>query len=632
MSWKPDQYTVDSLNNDIVSGNITVPKFQRGKRWTQKQKETLIDSMIKGFPFGSMLLYESGGKRQIIDGLQRSTTIIEFVKNPAVFFGDDYLNEESIKKIISLINVNGDENAQKEILKNIIKGWIVKNHTSMIDIDRMQYNHLVREIIREFPTANDHEHEIEELVGNDLKKFQDDCRNIASVTIPALIYEGNEGLLPEIFERINSQGSKLTKQEIYAATWADDQVIVNSQDFEEIILNNRDRYDNVLDESMELDEYDPTEFIRNKRVNIFELIFGFGKMISKRYPYLFNYDDSDKTKVESIGFNLINACLCQKNNNMGKLNIVLREYIGYDTNKLEIFLNKILDAIEYVDKRLSKGIKFKSNIRSFSKVYPLHTEMQIVSIIASIFIERHVTFNITDDGEINNLQINCESYNSSWSNYKEKFNKNVLKIYTIDILAQKWKGSGDKKLDNIILDKYYYTREIKWEEFEQNLDIFYTNMNNERNERTKISAPKEPEKLLMNLVYSSIFSAADQTDESNYDIEHLVPKNLMKAKICNYSDDFKLPVSSIGNLCLLPEYENRVKKDKIIYDDAAYISSIIINDLERKYTFTIKSDFAWLEDDLDEEQFKEAYFKFLDARFSKIKIKLKDNLFNDNYR
>jgi hypothetical protein len=28
-----------------------------------------------------------------------------------------------------------------------------------------------------------------------------------------------------------------------------------------------------------------------------------------------------------------------------------------------------------------------------------------------------------------------------------------------------------------------------------------------------------------------------------------------------------LPISSIGNLCLLPEYNNRAKQDKLIYDD-----------------------------------------------------------------
>lgn len=630
MSWRLEQYTVDELNNGIKEGKIEIPKFQRGKRWGKKQKEILIDSMVKGFPFGSMLLYENSDNntRQIIDGLQRSTTIIEFVKNPADFFSDDYINEEALNKIVNVLDVVSNEEAIKEKIKKIMREWIINGHNSMQDISRMQYNRVARKIVEEFPNAKNKVDEVEEIISEPLKNFQDICNNIGNVTIPALIYEGKKELLPEIFERINSQGSKLTKQEIYAAAWVNDLVKISSQEFDEIITNNRDRYDNVLDESMELDDYDSAKFNRERKVNIFELIFGFGKMISRRYPHLFNYDDSDKTKVESIGFNLVNACLCQKNNEMRKLNVNLKELIGLETENVELFLKKILEAIDYVDKRLSKGIKFKSNQRDSSKISPLHTELQIVSIIASVFIARHAKFRISDRGEIENIIIDCKNFNYSWKDLKEKFSKNVLKIYTIDLLAQKWKGSGDKKLDNVILDNNYYTREISWDEFEQNLDIFYNNINNERNERIKISAPKEPEKLILNLIYSSIFTAADQTDESNYDIEHLATKNIMKEKICSYSEDFKLPVSSIGNLCLLPEYENRMKKDKTIYDDTTYIKSVKnINELERKFTFTIKSDLAWLEDDLDEQQFKEAYYKFLDTRFKKMKSKVKENLF-----
>lgn len=93
-------------------------------------------------------------------------------------------------------------------------------------------------------------------------------------------------------------------------------VQLNGREFDDIIYNNRDCYENMLDESMELDDYNPTELIRKKEVNIFELVFGFGKMISKKYPYLFTYDGKDKIKVESIGFNLINACLVQKSANI----------------------------------------------------------------------------------------------------------------------------------------------------------------------------------------------------------------------------------------------------------------------------------------------------------------------------
>lgn len=626
--WKMTEYTVEKLNDDINEKKITIPKYQRGAVWNKSQKEKLIDSMNKGYPFGAILLYEKDNSRQIIDGLQRSTTIIEFVKNPAKFFTDENIDEEIINKIIDYIGVIGNRSEIKTKLENLIKEWVIKNHNTMQDIQRLQYGDLVDVIIGEWPTAVYSKAMIGPLVKEMFGNFQDVCDNIANMSIPALVYEGDESLLPEIFERINSQGAKLTKQQIYSATWAHDIVKLNSTDFDDIIINNRNRYENMLDESMELDDYNPTELTRKKEVNIFELVFGFGKMISKKYPYLFNYDEKDKTKVESIGFNLINACLVQKSANMKNLNTNFKELIGLDTDKVESFLYKILEAIQYVDNRLGAGTKFKGNTRTDSKVSPLHTEMQITSIIATVFIARHATFKVSDKGEIKNLTIDTTTYNTTWSAMKDKFSKNILRIYTMDILGQKWKGSGDKKLDSIIIDNYYYNREITWKEFEQLLDVYYSTLNSERNERKQVASPKEAEKLILNIIYSKIFSASDHLDESKFDIEHLATKNLMKEKINNYSDEFRLPISSIGNLCLLPEYDNRMKKDKTIYQDETYLSNIKdLKEIESKYTFTIKSDLAWLDEELTEDQFRSAYITFLDNRFKKMKEIIQNNLF-----
>lgn len=632
-NWSMEEYSVERLNREIDSKKIKVPKYQRGSVWNKQQKEKLIDSMNKGFPFGSILLYkDEHNDKQIIDGLQRSSTIIEFVKNPAKFFVDDNIDEDIVSDLSDLFGVNGSKEAITEELVELILNWVKTEHKSMIDIQRMQYSDLYDCIERKWPTAINKKEEIKQLIKKLFNNFQNVCSKIVEMKIPALVYEGDDSLLPEIFERINSQGSKLTKQQIYSATWANDYVKITNADLVEIINNNRDRYDNMLDESMELTDYNSTELNRNKEVNIFELVFGFGRLISRKYQYLFNYDEKDLSKVESIGFNLINACLMQKSANMKNLNLNLKKYIGLDTNSVEKFLLKIIDAINYVDKRLGSGTKFKSNTRSDSKISPLHTEMQIVSIIATVFINRHVRYNVTEKGEITDLEINCEESNEKWGKNKEKFNKNILKIYSMDVIAQKWKGSGDKKLDSILIDNAYYFRDISWKEFEQVLDFYYTTMNSERNERKQVSSPKEADKLILNLIYSSIFTAADQNDESCFDIEHLAPKNLMKEKICQYSEDLKLPISSIGNLCLLPQYDNRTKKDKTIYQDQKYLNKIgDIQKIEEKYTFTIKSDFGWLElNNLSEDQFKVAYINFLNIRFGRMKTKIQENLFKSN--
>ena len=627
--WHTEKYTVEDLNNDIVNKIISIPKYQRGAVWNKKQKEKLIDSMNKGFPFGSILLYKKeDNKYQIIDGLQRSTTIIEFVDNPAKFFNEENIDMTLLNDIIKHVSANPHKSELESQLKDLISKWITENHHNMQDIQRMQYSELTDLIVENYPNCNNHRNEINQTIKNMFTKFQDICNNIATMEIPALIYEGDENLLPEIFERINSQGAKLTKQQIYAAAWAQDFVTIDSPDLFEILTANRDRYDNMLDENMELDEYNPTEFIRKKELNIFELVFGFGKMISKKYPHLFGYDD-DVTKVNSIGFNLINACLLQRSANLNNLNISLKKEIGLDTYSVESFLKEIISAIEFVDRRLAKVLKFKSNSRTLEKSSTLHTEMQIVSIIASVFIARHVTYSIDEKNAITDITVTTQkdNYNCAWHNMKNKFEKNILRIYTLDIINQKWKGSGDSKLDNIIFENYYYNREISWDEFRQMLDGYYSTINSERNERKQVTSPKEAEKLLLNIIYAPIFTAEDQIDSNKFDIEHIAPKNLMKNRICSYSEDFRLPISSFANLCLLPEYDNRTKKDKTIYQDEGYTSKVNIEYVENKFTFTKKEDLSWLEENLDEEQFRKAYMRVLDDRFKKMKDLIKENLF-----
>ena len=90
---------------------IVVPMFQRGKRWKKTQEQKFIDSLIKGYPVGTMLFYETyeDNKRTyiLVDGLQRGNSIKKYMTNPTEFFYDDSISDEfrQIDKSV-LINRN----------------------------------------------------------------------------------------------------------------------------------------------------------------------------------------------------------------------------------------------------------------------------------------------------------------------------------------------------------------------------------------------------------------------------------------------------------------------------------------------------------------------------------------------
>lgn len=64
---------------------INLPKFQRNIVWSTAQRKELFDTIKKGLPFGSLLVYEmqigEATRYEIIDGLQRLSSIRDIVKN-----------------------------------------------------------------------------------------------------------------------------------------------------------------------------------------------------------------------------------------------------------------------------------------------------------------------------------------------------------------------------------------------------------------------------------------------------------------------------------------------------------------------------------------------------------------------
>lgn len=81
---------------------VVSPPFQRLFRWTPLQKAHLIESLLIGIPIPPVFVYEqTSGVWELIDGLQRVSTILEFagllnddngnLMKPSILFGTEYL-------------------------------------------------------------------------------------------------------------------------------------------------------------------------------------------------------------------------------------------------------------------------------------------------------------------------------------------------------------------------------------------------------------------------------------------------------------------------------------------------------------------------------------------------------------
>lgn len=75
------QMSIGEIVNMYDEGDIIIaPEFQRLFRWEIGQKSKLIESLLLGIPLPPIFVYElESGKWELIDGLQRLSTILEFM-------------------------------------------------------------------------------------------------------------------------------------------------------------------------------------------------------------------------------------------------------------------------------------------------------------------------------------------------------------------------------------------------------------------------------------------------------------------------------------------------------------------------------------------------------------------------
>lgn len=636
-NWKATTFKASELTDKIKNRDIRVPHYQRGQVWKQGQKDKLIDSIKKGYPFGTILLYEKEDHTfQLIDGLQRSSTIYEYLHSPAKFYRDSDISDEILEIIFNHIASNGEKKAIKNKIKNTICEWVKDNNKTLNDVKNINYIDCAQEIQKQFPTCTDKSIIEISLILRDLfSKFKEECEDLANAEIPAIIYTGNPDNLPEVFNRINSRGTILSKYQILSATWSTKIYTIDDNKLDDIISYVDNFYVSILDKNFTVDGYDINEIRRLRQLNLYQILFGFSKMLIKRYPQLFGKPKKDK-EVESCGFNLVNCCLANKNSKLTDMPKILNIVFDKDDKKINQFLINILDVTNTIYKLLKPYLNFKLNKRDSSEIY--HTEFQICSMIGNYFNAKYSTLTYDDNQIVIGRNIEIERSNKSFKKFKKEFRKNAFKRYLIDILNDYWRGTGDKRMDDVSINYHYYTSDVTEENIENELDHWFRQVINNRHEAEKVATPKRADKLLLSIIYNRSFTAYEQDDDVTYDIEHLAPKGKLKTMMKKLPKiegvKYGLPISSFANLCLLREEINRKKRDKTLYQDDKYLfvlkeKNISLEEIEQKFSFTTKEDLNWLDQDYNDfAQLKDAYINFLELRFKKLKTIIINNLFN----
>ena len=127
--WKLEEFSIQKMHEMIdIEKIIEIPSYQRGIVWSQSQINDLLDSIKRGLPFGSILLFKRpDGHYLIIDGLQRTSSIYKFVNEPGKFFEESDINKKDILNLITKFNISGNKEELYSDISSELINWVKSN-------------------------------------------------------------------------------------------------------------------------------------------------------------------------------------------------------------------------------------------------------------------------------------------------------------------------------------------------------------------------------------------------------------------------------------------------------------------------------------------------------------------------
>jgi len=208
-------YDIARLLHLASTGGLRVPKFQRSFVWDASDVRKLFDSIYRGFPIGTLLLWRQEVKAErvsfggitfdapansdalmVVDGQQRITALVA-----ALTAGPRQLDERF------------------EVFFDIAKRRFVGLNRGMPPPRSIP----VREALESrslLAWLREHGDELEE---RDLELADQLGGALRDYRVPAYIVEGNdERLLREVFDRVNSAGKPMTRAQVFHALFAND--------------------------------------------------------------------------------------------------------------------------------------------------------------------------------------------------------------------------------------------------------------------------------------------------------------------------------------------------------------------------------------------------------------------------
>lgn len=119
------EYTVEFLADKVVKKEYEIPTYQREYTWDEERKWRFIESLLMGLPIPFLFFWENPrtGKLEIVDGVQRLSTIHEFL-----YEGLTLGNLDKLTALNGFSFSDLSEARQRKFKNRSIRGIVLNEH------------------------------------------------------------------------------------------------------------------------------------------------------------------------------------------------------------------------------------------------------------------------------------------------------------------------------------------------------------------------------------------------------------------------------------------------------------------------------------------------------------------------
>ncbi|MFN8198698.1 MAG: DUF262 domain-containing protein [Nakamurella multipartita] len=207
-------FRLSALVRNVLDGAVRVPHFQRSFRWDARDVGLLFDSILRGYPVGSVLLWQRAAPADPSLTLGALTLNVP-VKSDALWVVD---GQQRITTLVNAVNQHAwDVDPRFRLVYDLSSDRVVhaKEGTGehLVPLPVMFDLRILLPWVQQRPELTDQISALNE-VAIRLQNFE----------LPAsVVKDASQEVMQDIFDRMNSSGKRLRRAEIFSAIYAADE-------------------------------------------------------------------------------------------------------------------------------------------------------------------------------------------------------------------------------------------------------------------------------------------------------------------------------------------------------------------------------------------------------------------------